>query len=612
MEGRMLDMTSRHSLWFATFGCLAAVACSSSGNNNPGNTGASAGTSSTVSPTTGTAGTKPAGASGAAGKAGASGPGAAGAAVATAAGSGNTTSSGGSGPTTGTAGTVSTTAGAPAVGGAAGSGPSATPSGSASVLQFHKNANRDGHYVDAAFTRAAAAKLHRDPAFMATMSGPTFAQPLYFEGGPGGKDIVIVATETNEVSAFDATSGSMVWRTTVAPAGPKGGGPGGCALGNIDPLGVTGTPVIDAASRTLFVAAMTTGGKHQIHALAIEDGKPKAGWPLDVSTVKAGSLSFNSPAHHQRGALLILNGILYVPYGGHYGDCGDYHGWVVGVPIDDPKAPLAWATRASGGGIWAPSGLASDGKAVYVATGNTMASPPGNSFPAFSSPSTWGDGEAIIRLPADLNFTAANTDYFAPENWSSLDAMDMDTAGSGVLLFDAPGATPSQLAIALGKDGAAYLVGRENLGGLGGQIGAPSRIASSMNFQASVAYTTKSGTFVAMRARGMGCPGGGAGAITAVKVAAASPPTLSVAWCAGATTTASPIVTTTDGMNESIIWYVGGTKLVGYDGESGAEVFNGGAAGDAITVMRTWQTPAIVAKGRLYVASSDQLYAFTL
>jgi hypothetical protein len=476
------------------------------------------------------------------------------------------------------------------------------------VLQYHNHANRDGMFKQPAFTRAAAAKIHRDAAFTAMMSGPTYAQPLFFEGGPGGKDILIVATEQNEVSAFDAAGGAMVWRKTLGPTSANGGGPGGCALGNISPLGITGTPVIDAASRTLFVNAMVSN-KHQIFALSLDDGSTKTGWPVDVSSVKAGSRSFNSAAQNQRGALLILNGIVYVPYGGHYGDCGDYHGWVVGVPVDNPKAPLAWATRASAGGIWAPGGVASDGKSVWVATGNTMAAPSA-SLPSFSSPGTWGDGEAILRLPPDLNFTAATKDYFTPQNWAALDGADNDVGGSGVVLFSVPGATPSDLAIALGKDGSAYLANRDNLGAMGGQVGSIVKTSTEAIMQAAVAYNTPTGTFVAMRARGNGCPSG-AGAITAMKVSAASPPAISVGWCAGGTSTGSPIVTTTDGTNESIVWYVAGTKLVGYNGETGAEVFNGGAAGDAVSAAAKWQTP-IAAKGRIYFASQNQLYAFTL
>jgi hypothetical protein len=480
--------------------------------------------------------------------------------------------------------------------------------GDTSVLQYHNHANRDGLYTQPAFTRAAAAKIHRDTAFTAMVSGPTYAQPLYFENGPGGKDIVIVATEQNEVSAFDAASGAMVWRKTLGPASAKGGGPGGCPLAMIDPLGITGTPVIDAASKTLFLDAMVSNN-HQIFALNLDNGETKAGWPVDVSTVKAGSLSFNAPAHNQRGALLVLNGMVYVPYGGHYGDCGDYRGWVVGVPMDNPKAPIGWATRASAGGVWAPSGIASDGKSVWIATGNTMAMPSG-SFPSFTTPSMWGDGEAIIRLPVDLKFTADNKDFFTPQNWASLDTSDFDVGGSGVVLFSVPGATPSEVALALGKDGSAYLANRENLGAMGGQLGMPTKVSSEPIMQATVAYNTPTGTFVTMRARGSSCPSG-MGSLTALKVSAESPPKVSAAWCGAATSTGSPMVTTTDGMSESIVWLVAGTKLVGLNGETGAEVFNGGAAGDAVSAAAKWQTP-IAAKGRIYFASNNQLYAFTL
>ena len=229
--------------------------------------------------------------------------------------------------------------------------------GNRQVLQFHNSATRDGLYTDGAFTRAAASKLRRDPKFSAKVSGPTYAQPLYFEGGPGGKDLVIVATERNEVTAFHAADGAIVWRKTLAPPASRSNLP----CGNIPTLGVTGTPVIDAASRTLVVAAMTLEGgaaKHKIFALSIDDGATRPGWPVDLdSKVKANGFAFTSRVQNQRGALTILNDTVYVPYGGHYGDCGNYHGWVVGVPLKNPAASIAWATRAKAGGLWSPGGV---------------------------------------------------------------------------------------------------------------------------------------------------------------------------------------------------------------------------------------------------------------
>lgn len=482
-----------------------------------------------------------------------------------------------------------------------------TPAGNASVLQYHKNSNRDGVYVDAAFTRTAAAGLKK--AYSVPIAGPTYAQPLFFENGPGGKDLVIVATEQNEVSALNAADGAVVWRKMLgAPANSTG-----CSLSNIRPLGITGTPVIDPATKRVFLNVVTGSGgsmKHQIFALSLEDGSTVAGWPVDVSTVKAGSLTFEAPVHNQRGALIILDGKVYVPYGGHFGDCGNYHGWVVGVPIDNPAAPIAWATRARAGGIWAPGGIASDGKSLFVATGNTMsegASPPLN----FAAPMMWGHGESIIKLPPSLQFSDMDADYASAMNWSSLDSADLDIGGSGPVLFNVPGATPEKLVLGLGKDNKAYLANAENLGGMG-KFTAIKSVSSQQIIQAAVAYNTPSGVFFAFRGQGgSNCPAG-SGQITAVKVGAAAPPTMTVTWCAGPGGEGSPIVTTTDGSAETIVWYLTGSndrKLRGFNGETGAEVFAGG--GVTMGTINRFQTP-IAAKGKIYVAAGNELVAFTL
>ena len=512
--------------------------------------------------------------------------------------------------TAGAAGAAVVGTSAGTTGGAGKAGSSAPPStgGAASVLQYHKNALRDGVYVDAAFTRAAAATLKKDTTFTAMVAGPTLAQPLYFEGGPNGKDLLITATEQNEVTAFDAADGMVVWRKTLAPPVTAG-----LPCGNISPLGVTGTPVIDAASRTLFVAAMTSGPKHQIFALSLDDGASRSGWPVDVNTVKAGSRSFSSAPQNQRGALLIVDKTLYVPYGGHFGDCGDYHGWVVGVPIENPSAPIAFATQAHAAGIWAPGGLASDGTSVFAATGNSMSDAGG----LFSTPATWGHGDAILRLSKDLkNIPQTQTmDFFAAQNWSTLDTQDLDLGGSGPLLFSVAGATPSDLAIALGKDGVAYLLNRANLGGMGGMIQMKTVSGGGTGggmIQAAAAYKTPTGSFVAFRSvmQLTGC-GTGSGYLGALKIDAASPPSMSLAWCAGGNATSSPIVTTTDGTADSIVWYIAGSKLLGFNGETGAPVYSGGAAGDALGTVGKFQTP-IAAKGRIFVAAANQLLAFTL
>ena len=118
-----------------------------------------------------------------------------------------------------------------------------------------------------------------------------------------------------------------------------------------------------------------------------------------------------------------------------------YRGWVVGVDINNPSNVMAWATTAIGGGIWGHGGVASDGTNMFVVTGNT-----------FNTGGNWMGGEAIIRLQAGPIWSGQPTDYWAPTNWFSLDNSDTDLGGVSATLIDVPGATPSQLVLALGKD----------------------------------------------------------------------------------------------------------------------------------------------------------------
>jgi hypothetical protein len=150
--------------------------------------------------------------------------------------------------------------------------------------------------------------------------------------------------------------------------------------------------------------------------------------------------------------LALVNGIAYGAYSGYNGDCGTYHGWVVGVDINNPSNVHAWATTAIGGGIWGHGGVASDGTNMFVVTGNT-----------FNTGGNWMGGEAVIRLQAGPTWTGMPTDYWVPTNWFSLDNGDTDLGGVSATLVDVPGATPSQLVLALGKDRNAYLVNRNNI-----------------------------------------------------------------------------------------------------------------------------------------------------
>src|SRR5216117_2532914 len=119
------------------------------------------------------------------------------------------------------------------------------------VTQFHNHNSRDGLYIDSAFTQSAAANLTRDLNFDGTIVGNVYAQPLYIDDGPGGRPTIIAVTESNNVYALDALDGSIIWERNVGDPLPSNDVP--CSI--LDPLGITSTPVVDLASRSLFLAA---------------------------------------------------------------------------------------------------------------------------------------------------------------------------------------------------------------------------------------------------------------------------------------------------------------------------------------------------------------------
>jgi hypothetical protein len=140
----------------------------------------------------------------------------------------------------------------------------------------------------------------------------------------------------------------------------------------------------------------------------------------------------------------------------------------VGVSLYEPKDVVAWETRARGGGIWAPGGLSYADQSLFFATGNTMA--------AWS----WSDGEAVIRLGLDLESSGLPRDFFAPRDWRELDDNDADLGGTAPLLLKVPSSRgPAPLLLALGKDGNAYLLDWQNLGGIGGALAKDFRWANT-------------------------------------------------------------------------------------------------------------------------------------
>jgi len=464
-----------------------------------------------------------------------------------------------------------------------------------SVLEHHNGPVRTGVYTHPSFTRKAASGIHLD--FTTALEGAVNAQPLFVDRRGAGSDLVLVATELNQVSAIDASTGALIWRRQLDPPLPQQrlvDAIGPC--GNMDPIGITGTPIIDQSTQQIYFDLATPDdarfGRHLVYALSLEDGSTVPGWPTDVGALVPG---FRDIVQNQRGALTILNGRVYIPYGGHAGDCADYRGWLVSISTLDPSDALAWSTAVAGAGIWGPSGVATDAISLFVATGNGAEVP------------KWMGSEGVLRLDEGPTFSGLPADYYAPLDWLTLDLGDVDLGGSGVILVDLPKGNPSELAVAIGKDGKFYVVDRSNLGGLGGALLA--ELVSGSAVTAPSAFSTVNGTFVTFSSYGgVNCTE--LDNIITIRINPTSPLTISPAWCASAPGYGSTMVTNTDGMSESIVWAVGAeidNRLFGFDGDTGALI----AVTDELGEVTHFTAP-MAAKGRIYVAAEDRISAFTV
>lgn len=265
-----------------------------------------------------------------------------------------------------------------------------------------------------------------------TLDGAIYAEPLV-DG-----NLVFAATENNTVYAINASNGSLAWSRSLGL--PVSGSTLPC--GDINPSGITGTPVIDPLTNTLFVVAYRASSGHVLFALNITNGHV-----IFQRNVNPTGVSVS--VEQQRGALALSKGLVYIPYGGLAGDCGQYHGYVLGVPQNNSSNTIQYQVpTANQGGIWAPSGMSIDSSGfVYVATGN------GNAVSNFDF------GDAVIKLTPTLN----ETDYFAPTNWATLNSGDTDIGSVAPLILN------NGTIFQIGKQGVGYLLNSSNLGKISGE-----------------------------------------------------------------------------------------------------------------------------------------------
>jgi hypothetical protein len=368
---------------------------------------------------------------------------------------------------------------------------------SASVLTYHNDLTRQGLNADeAALTTTNVNAGAFGKLFSYPVTGQVYAQPLYVSDlaipGKGTRDVLFVVTENNDVYALDADSNSgadrgVLWHVNMGLAAAMPNSYFGNRYGpyhDINPqVGITGTPVIDPATNTIYLDAFTNDAagqnaySHHVHALDITTGADKVAPMLVSASVKGNgvggdgtTIPFVATQQLQRPALTLLNGVVYVAYSG-YADTDPYHGWVLGfnatslqlVSVLNTTPNLDTDAHDGEGGIWqAGNGLASDGASLFVETGN-------GDF----NPSVGDYGDSFLRIAPDNSTPAAPhltgyglnvADYFTPYNEQSLADADADLGSGGSLLLpDQPGAHPHEL-VGSGKQGIIYLVDRDNMG----------------------------------------------------------------------------------------------------------------------------------------------------
>jgi outer membrane protein assembly factor BamB len=271
-------------------------------------------------------------------------------------------------------------------------------------------------------------------AWRTRLDGAVYGQPLLVGG------LVIAATENDSVYGLAAATGRVVWRTRVGTPVPLADLP----CGDIDPLGITGTPAYDPADGLVYAVAETAGYHHVLVGVSAASGAVKV--ERDIPTPDG------QPRYdQQRPALAIEDGRVYVAFGGLYGDCGPYRGSLVGVPVTGNGPLISYVVpTAREGAIWGTAGpVTGTGGTLYVSTGNGADS------------STSFDGSDAVTA---LSPTLQRTGIFAPVTWHEDSQADADLGSAQPALLS------DGTILADGKRSTAYLLNASHLGGVGGQI----------------------------------------------------------------------------------------------------------------------------------------------
>lgn len=459
------------------------------------------------------------------------------------------------------------------------------------VMQHNDLARTGANTSETILTPANVAKSFGQ-LFENPVDGQVYAQPLYVQNlsiSNGVHNVVFVCTENNSVYAFDADiPGVTYWVTNLGP--PFNPTPLPLSCGDLTPVvGITGTPVIDLNTGTLYVGTkLASGPTHKLHALDITTGHEKFGGPVTVTTS-----GFNAMYQHQRPGLLLLSNVVYVCFGSHCDaqpSGGTYHGYIFGynaTNLTNQVYSFNTTPHGSQGAIWS-GGMApavdTNGN-IYVMTGNG----------SFDGSTNNDYGMSLIKLSPSL----AVEGYAAPSNFSSLSGSDLDLGSGGPVLI------PPHYVVGIGKQPTLYLADINNMGNTG-----------TGNFVQSFAADSSSGDTVGKSPVYWQGP-----SLQYLFVLHAGNPTKSYQFTGSSINTA-PLGTASysiqdrcgglslsaNGTTNGVLWEIDDdSKMRAYDAVNFPKVLCTNSIGSYVKM-----TCPTIANGKVYVGTASDLYVFGL
>ena len=363
----------------------------------------------------------------------------------------------------------------------------------ASVFTQHNNNTRAGlNNQETALTTTNVNPNQFGRLFNLNVDDDVYAEPLVYGNlniSGGMHNVVFIATVNNTVYAFDADNGNLYWKTNYTQAGMSPPNTSQMNSPWCNPyygfnyrIGITGTPVIDSAAKTIYFVAKSYQGANfyqHLHAVDLTSGSEKPGSPVLITGSVPGSgdgsvnniVSFDPLRGNQRQALTLVNGTVYVTYASHC-DWNPYHGWIFGFNAQTLQLKTIYNDTPDGeaGGLWeSGQGPAADSQGnLYVVSGNgtvgndnytasANGTDPGatNTDPA----NPRNRGESAIKLsPSGAGLQVSS--FFTPSNYFNLDLNDLDYGVMGAFLIP-----NSNYFLTGAKDGNLYLLNKDNMGG---------------------------------------------------------------------------------------------------------------------------------------------------